>query len=172
VTLPLARSTTYGANSQILSADLDLVQDCIVAGRHGQLVRKIPVADGTYSASNGYGSSVWQAAANGNIFTFPLVLYAGERIIAVKVKVSCGATDVISVSVFRNKPLLQATDLLAGPVASVGHAGATEDVLATLGAIELVSSGNDYNYCAVCTVTAFAVAPKIYGAELTYDAGP
>lgn len=35
--LPTSRNTTYGANSPVLSADLDDIQDCIVDAKHGEI---------------------------------------------------------------------------------------------------------------------------------------
>ena len=53
--LPLTRNTTYAPLSQVLSADLNAIQDMIVEGKHG-VIRKIVPANfgqGTGASANG-----------------------------------------------------------------------------------------------------------------------
>lgn len=62
MSLPTSRNTTYVAGvSQVKAADLNDVQDTIIAGGHGDMIKAVPFAawvfngdgDGTYSVSQG-----------------------------------------------------------------------------------------------------------------------
>jgi hypothetical protein len=161
--LPRSRNTTYTAASPVLSNDLNSLQDCVIAALHGQIVRKLPVSLGSYSAAAGFSAVQWAPSAHLDDFAMPLAVYGQEQIWQVTAKVSCGATDAFTMQVFRYDPATQTSTQLGATQTSVGHAGATEDL--TVAIVE--SNAAAYNYVALIQCSAFgAGALRLHGVEL------
>lgn len=170
--LPNARNTNYTAATPVLSNDLDDIEDCIVNGGHGPIVRKIPVSAGVWSATSGFSAQTWIPNAAADEYAMPLEVYSGERITAVVAKVLCHAGDAYSLSVFRYDPTANVVTQLGATQHSAGTAGASEDLVVS-GLAEDVSASDGYNYYALVIATAVGTPPTFYqGGELYCEFTP
>lgn len=101
--LPYRRNTTYAVKSQLKSADLNAIQDSLVAlwnGAHAAETLSIPASavgmdDSTASFTRGAGSMVWLAGHNA-VASVPLA--KGERIQGVRAYVADTSGSTIGVS--------------------------------------------------------------------------
>lgn len=88
--LPSSRDTNYAVGADIKSADLNTIQDCIIAGKHGALVKVLDAADfepgavGTATLTQGTGGG-WEYSAGTPAVYAGLSLVEGDRIDAVDV---------------------------------------------------------------------------------------
>jgi hypothetical protein len=175
--LPTSRNTTYSPGTPVLSADLNDLQDIaitltadVAAGKHGLITRVVPKAAAQWSASaSGFTPTEWIAGASSQEIVFPIVLFVGETLTAVRFKVACAATDVVECEVFRNQPATANVLQLGSTESSVGHAGALETVAVT-GLTELATAGTSYSYYALVVVTAYANHPTVFSIEYDVEA--
>lgn len=82
MTLPLTRNTTYAALSQVKSADLNAIQDCIVSGKHGTKTEVIPLIGITQTA---VAPTNTISLTNPNFVVIPFRIPVGSRITAIRV---------------------------------------------------------------------------------------
>lgn len=80
--LPSSRNTTYAALSQVKSADLNALQDCIIQGARGDLELLIDVTDGhaasgTWTQNSNHGVT---AGGGGDAWTVGIPVRVGDRI--------------------------------------------------------------------------------------------
>jgi hypothetical protein len=110
--LPTSRNTTYVAGSQVKSADLDAIQDCIIGNKHGTLELDLLMRPASLYTSGIAGlpgnppisgtTITGTGASSGFVAQFSLP--AGKRIVNVKAVVqesTSGGTDKAQVSLFR-----------------------------------------------------------------------
>lgn len=165
--LPTSRNLTFSDGTPVDPTTLNDLQDIAISGKHGSITRVVPKAAAQWSASSsGFSPSSWIAGANSQEIAFPIVLFVGETLTAVRFKVACGATDVIACEVIRNEPATGGVLQLGTTQSSTGHASALETPTVS-GLSELCTAGTSYSYYALAVVTAYANHPTVYSIE--YD---
>jgi hypothetical protein len=151
--LPFSRNTTYGVGSQIRSADLNELQDAVVAGKNGALIGsdsalKAFIQSGFAFADVG-GNPILQlaASASGGVY-FAIPLRVGDRLSAVRVicQHSGGVANQITAALVRQ-------------TAVSGNASATNTVLVS--ATGIVATTN------LQTITLTPGSPETIAAEET-----
>lgn len=102
--LPTSRNTTYGANTPILSVDIDAIQDCIVGAKHPVIERPIhgsgwisPSALGTFNGS------IWTGPAGGFEVRAALDVPIGDRITHVTFTYNRANAGTVTVTVVEVK---------------------------------------------------------------------
>lgn len=156
--------TPGSTNALILDPDMHVLLSGTGLYKRGALVRKLAVSSA--KVTGGTLNNTWTATANGQISYHPIALQEGEEITTIKAHVSCGATDVMRLSMWRLDTATQVVQQLGGYQSSTGHAGTTE-ILTISGLTETASSANHYVYYAIVDVTAFATGPTLWGIEYT-----
>lgn len=97
--LPTSRNTTYTAGSQVKSADLDDIQDCIISAKHGDVIRNVSPFSGQVQTAGGFvsvgGTAGYMVSTASAILSVSLPLTVGERIKTVSYLLfGDGAADV------------------------------------------------------------------------------
>lgn len=168
--LPTARNTTYGAASQIKSADLNDIQDCIVGNKHPPLELLVPAskavpdvnANGTYNAS-----CFWSAFAGAGLVHIPIEVPVGKRIVSVEQFYSINGTGNPLVPKFRRRQLLTGAvtlDVVAGASDNTGAAAAIESQVLT--ANHVVVSGFEY----FMEISVAAGNQRVHAVKVIFDA--
>jgi len=103
MTLPISRNTTYAPGSQVRSADLNAIQDQIVALTQPHR-RHIPPCSGANSIGSGiFGNAgAWQSAAGTDLLTVPLMVNEGERITRVDVRLNPNGATAMTCTLRRH----------------------------------------------------------------------
>jgi hypothetical protein len=167
--LPTSRSTTYAALSQVKSADLNLIQDCIIDGKHGDRVRNIHVLTGySIGATAVFGGGapyIDKVALGTGAFVVPLDFTQGDRIKTITVSVFGNGAADLAVDLRKTPAAVTTASVIApGPIAVTNPAAAWADVV--------------FNYTdttiAAGEVFSLHLAPNATGIELgpirvTYD---
>lgn len=174
MTLPTSRNTTYGSTSPVLSADLNDLQDCIIGGKHGSIIRKITAAAAQPATAVGtwsFDGLGWIPSALGSIW-IPLPVFGGEKITQVRVPVACGSGDQFFLEVRRLDSAAQTnaavTPLAGSTQTSSGSTGATETL--TVNVAELVNGADDHTYAALVTALARVTSTlKVFDCLLTVE---
>src|SRR5574343_695720 len=110
--LPLSRNTNYAAASQIKSADLNDIQDCLIGDKHGSRVLNIDAAMAMGVSSNwGYTSlnlglaydPQWyhSVAVADEELIIPVPLGIGDRISAVTCYLFAGASGILKAQLYK-----------------------------------------------------------------------
>jgi hypothetical protein len=125
MTLPASRNTTYAAGSQVKSADLNDIQDCIISSKQVARTMLIGAAEGMSSQAVGTplvfsttGSS-WSFGASVEFLFFPIRAVTGDRITGWKLflnKTSNGSGIITGV--------MQKVDQSTGTITSIGSSNA------------------------------------------------
>lgn len=143
--LPLSRNRTNAPGSQIFSADLNDLQDCIVGGKHGQITRRFgPSAITTTDPSLvpiTIGSGYVQNTSGASSFICALSLPLGAVITGIRVGIDPASTNVL-------RAQLKVFDIAAGTEANSWFADTTVSgfaavALATGGATKTVVVGEN-----------------------------
>lgn len=88
--LPGSRNTTYGASSDVLSADLNAIQDCIIGGKYGNQTLVIPAAE--FASIDAPGNPI--------TFNFPVWQDVGAVRCGLRIPVG---TQIVSVEWFHDR---------------------------------------------------------------------
>jgi hypothetical protein len=158
--LPVSRNRTYSVGSPVVAADLNDVQDQIIAhdlslarheaGKRSSVRRKLPMSmgrctgggPGTFFAD---GSFTTSTAAD--IFLVALPLVTGERLLEVRARVDPAATGIVTATVFR------ATDGSTSSLAAGVSAGGAIQTITTAAMTELVVDNPGIGYVVIFTFT-------------------
>ena len=178
--LPTGRNTTYSAGVQIESADMNDIQDSIIAQGHGEVTLPIPAAAGQASIAAGEWqftpalpavvATWWEGtsigAANVTVH-FPLPLIVGDRILAVRAFIQDTA------GVHKLTLRLSENVLLGGTSTERGtaddSAGDGTNQTLSVGVVSLtVVAGTAYE-ALVETADATTTTHKVWGVEVDYD---
>lgn len=81
MSLPSSRNTSYSASSPIKSADLNDVQDCIVAGKHGIKYLSIPAALARWDSGWAFAGSGNRVESSGSASLYlPVPAFVGDTL--------------------------------------------------------------------------------------------
>jgi hypothetical protein len=172
--LPFSRNTTYTAGDPILSADLNAIQDCIVAGKHGDLVLLLSAAAGMApSAANawdftGAGAEPFWATPGATLqhVTFPIVLPVGKRIKSFSVYlIDTAGAHTITAALVRHDPAAGTVT----PVASATSSGAGGRQTITASSLTETLIAARLYHLDVYNNDATATSHTILGAAVTFD---
>lgn len=87
MTLPLSRNTTYSAGSQLLSADLNDIQDQIIGGLHGyRWVAVEQISSAVASGAATFVGDVWSMSPGLDAIEFRLPVVYGDNVRAVAMR--------------------------------------------------------------------------------------
>ncbi len=177
MTWPATRLTTYAPNSQVKSADLNAIQDSLIA-LYVSRTRKISGFEGVVAELGGGGPSWEQQSGSGymesisgdSLLTFGLGLNVGDRVTAVRFRWrATGTADFFTGSFMRSDGAGARTVL--GSVAST-TGGSLDNETKTL-----TVSGDDGLFAAGATGLYLAVhattdAMRFYSLEVDYNTLP
>lgn len=103
MTLPISRNTSYSVGVNVAPADLNDLQDCIIANKHPSF--ELPIAAADFQAEAGGGASLangkWTFASV-SVITAPVRVRAGERITQVQLEYNRGGAGNITLALMRN----------------------------------------------------------------------
>lgn len=113
--LPDSRNTTYAADSQVLSADLNDIQDCIVEGKHGARTHFLSAARAIFNGSAAEidigAELIWLSSGIINGYC-PIPAKLGDRVTAVEVYVEDSGAVTVTAKLY----LVNVTDGSVTPV--------------------------------------------------------
>jgi hypothetical protein len=124
MSLPLTRNRTYAAGSQVFSADLNAIQDQIIAlntAAHGTRTLGIPSSGfsiGTNGTTLNFISGLTTITSATDQLYAPIPLAAGSRILAVRFFVTMSAGTTVNGSVSLSKRTTVGQTSIAGAATS------------------------------------------------------
>jgi len=120
--LPISRNETYGVNSPVKSADLNDIQDNIIAGKHGAIdVMLHPTPSEVISGSATRNINHWLYSSGTVVIGHPIDLPVGTRVDAIKVYCEQSTDDQVSAEPFKTDV---DTDVTADSIAASKLSGA------------------------------------------------
>lgn len=164
--LPTERNTTYAANDPVKSADMNSIQDQIIAAKHGDVIvdfSPLLAAAGswTYNA-NGYITS----AQNGTQGNVPLpVLPQGARIKSIRILVSGDGVSELDWALHKLSAAM--VDSIVGVLQTVTNPGAAWQVV-TYDIPDTALGANETWFLAFVT-TGGGTGIKVGNLSFTYD---
>ncbi len=101
--LPDSRNRTYDSSSRVVPADLDDIMDCIIAGKHGDLVLTIPACAITLlDANSGFHVDGYVISTGAAAWAVPLPLFTGTTIKSVVyARYGNSSADIVSGEVYK-----------------------------------------------------------------------
>ena len=179
MSLPSSRNTTYAPGSQVLSADLNAIQDGVVnlyAGYHQQITIQIPAVlgsaqDSTASWAKPPGSAYISYNTGGadDVWHVPIVLRQGQRIKACRgyVRDNSGSGGTVVTMTLRKGKTTGTESSIGSPAAS---SGAGADQTLTIGSLtEVVGAGESFY---LTFAADKAQTCRVYMIEVDVDAVP
>ena len=162
MSLPSSRNTTYAATSPVKSADLNLIQDCIIGGKHGTLTKQVGISP----SCPGYANASGIATSGGALSSGMIIpLHVGDRIATVRAYVNDNATGPTKVR-------LQFGKINAGAfvqLATVLSSGLGGDQTLTLSALAKTLLTGEMCAIIVDNFGGGAGSCKAYFCEVDYD---
>ena len=132
--LPSSRNTNYTPGAPVKSADLNDIQDAIISGKRGSLVRHLSphlAVQRTGAAITRGDDYIQFAAATATVFV-PLTLTQGEKITELSARVQDSGADSITMKLFKS-------DLTGAGTGVVTQIGATQTSVGAAGLHETLS---------------------------------
>ncbi len=114
MSLPLTRETTYAAGAPVKAADLNALQDAVVAGAHGDLtmtVNAYALARSGSVSMAGSGDAQWAGA--GSVLWAP-PLHTGDRVVQLKLRVYGDGVADFTVGAYVVSPAATTTQICPG----------------------------------------------------------
>jgi hypothetical protein len=173
MSLPTSRNTTYAAGSQVKSADLNDLQDCIVDSIHSDRVLMLGAAAGqsapgewVYYSGITTTTARWKPTAQGDVALFPLPLRAGDRIRSIAGYIKDTTSKVIGVRLYKT---VGSTAVTTTPTSETSSAGDASVQVIEVTAIDLTVADGDLYSIAVRQVSDTFTTTECYGASVTFD---
>ena len=164
MTLPTSRNTTYAVGVEIESADLNDLQDMIIGGKHGSVVRQI--AGHVIAASGSFVATAGGYSVGDVIGMIDLPTQTGEIITAVTVYLKDSGT----VYTYQLKELVMTTEAVTAmsDIMTSSGGSANQSLAATTVVATATAAGTRY-FLEVDTGSATA---RTYGVEYTVEHAP
>lgn len=180
--LPISRNRTYTAPSQIASADLNDLQDWVIAnyaGTHGDRVLQISSLEAIYLdvlASNFVPSILGLEALTGAVGAetmycyLPIRLLRGDRVKIVKgfFRESSSAGNEIDMRFYRLNMSTTSATQIGATASTSGSGGDSHQQIAITGLTETVALDMSY----LLEVRFRVEGQRFHGVEITYDHPP
>lgn len=164
--LPLSRSTTYANGTPVEAADLNDLQDAIVAGEHGEKVLALPgilaISEAGSPTSDWYG---WTFGATSQGVALPIAVHSGDRLTSASVWVNEGSGNPLTASLWRVSTTGSTTFIAS---ASSGGGGGNEEIVIDPGPYTALVNQQIVLRIAGST-TSIGTGQIFRFAELTYD---
>jgi hypothetical protein len=173
--LPTSRQRTYASSDPVLSADINVIQDCIISAKHGDITVEYPaghgLADGSANAWDfvGLGYQAWWATPGASTLyvVFPVILPVGSRIRSFRAYVQdTTGGHTIGASLNQWDPVAVNGAVIATAANSAGN-GAVQ-TLSQTGIDHTMVASRSY-LIAVVNNSSTVTTHKILGASVTYD---
>ncbi len=173
MTLPASRNTTYAAGSQVKSADLNDIQDCIISSK--QVARTMLISAPEGNTSQGVGTPVvlstigrnWSFGTSVEFVYFPIRAVTGDRITGWKMYINKTSTSPNTITAQMKK-----VDPATATVSNVGGSATNSSTnpgfvtLSVTGLTETATIG--FNYF-VQIQGGGTTGDGVYGCEITFD---
>ena len=161
MTLPTSRNTTYAVGTEIKSADLNDLQDHIIGGKHGSIIRTAGVNPDVVSGSAAFVEDGYSTGSYIGLFTLPMQI--GEKLTALTVYLKDGNPGVAY--------QLKLIDMTDGSSATksdlmTSDASGTDQVIVATGIVVAAAVVTSRYFLGVNTSTAGA---RIYGIEYSVE---
>ena len=179
--LPTSRNTSYVASDPVKSADLNAVQDCIIAAKHGDVILQIGASSGQsdsvpttatdywryYPSLSGAVPNCWLQVAAGGSVAFGIGLKIGDRIKSVRgfIRDTTGS-HTITMGLTDNSSSADDATQVGSTQTSAGNG--TAQTLAITGLTTTIVTGHFYSVI-FSNTDATGTTHAIYGVEVTYD---
>lgn len=164
MTLPTSRNTTYTSANPVKSTDLNAIQDCIIAGKHGDLVWAIPPTAALTYLLCAYNAAGYVASTGVSAMAFPLsMMYPGRRLKKIEVSLygsgagnnTLSVEKITSAGVVSNLSVVSGTTVTTPPASwAVYTLDLTDYTVATGEALQFIVSQQNTHRCGIVRVTA------------------
>jgi hypothetical protein len=129
LSLPISRNTNYAPGSQVLSADLNALQDQFVTD-HGTKTLQIPFAPPTASTGNTNALNDYGLTGANASLLIPIPLSQGNKILAVRARIKDSATGPTKIRITLRSETDGVASIIGTPIISAGS-GALQTIAQT-----------------------------------------
>jgi hypothetical protein len=169
--LPFSRNTNYAPGSQVESADLNDIQDCIIDGSHGS--RELPITLNSrivVSGTWGVGTTgQLTESTNLQVARVPVVLPIGSVITGIRVRgIQASSTNQFNVRLQSVTDLGSIDDVGGNEDSDNGITGTAQDVSVDLSGSPVTVVANDRYFVRIEAMGGGSSTRTITGAFVTY----